>query len=80
MNTKICPTCETRFINNIHFWSGTGKRGNPLDLAGLVCNNIAESRPCINPLKGHKGGDTWAKRAAFVDSASDKLQARSIEQ
>ena len=73
MTTKICPTCETRFIDGVHYWSGTGKRGNPKDLAGLVCNNIAGDRPCINPCQGQIGGDTWAKRTGVVDGMDNEV-------
>lgn len=67
-NVKICPTCETRFIDGVHYWSGTGKRGNPLDLAGLVCNKICGDRPCINPSKGMEGGMTWEKRLKNLEA------------
>jgi hypothetical protein len=70
---KSCPTCGTKFINNVHYWSGTGKKGNQRDLAGLVCNNIAGDRPCINPCRGMEGGDTWAKRAKAIDRDLSKL-------
>jgi hypothetical protein len=66
---KVCPTCETRFIDGVHYWSGTGKKGSPLDLAGLVCNNIKNGKVCINPCKGMEGGQTWAGRAANLDAA-----------
>ena len=49
-----------------HYWSGTGKPGNPLDLAGLVCNRFGDST-CINPCRGKDGGDTWEKRAEFIN-------------
>jgi hypothetical protein len=62
MAIQVCPTCSTQFIDGIHYWSGTGKQGNPKDLAGLVCNNLCGDRPCINPLKGTEGGMTWEKR------------------
>jgi hypothetical protein len=73
MTTQICPTCETRFIDGVHYWSGTGKRGNPKDLAGLVCNNMSSGRPCINPCQGQIGGDTWAKRAGVVDGMDNEI-------
>ena len=28
------------WLNGEHRWTGTGQKGNELDLAGLVCNNI----------------------------------------
>lgn len=68
-----CPTCGTHFLDGVHYWSGTGKRGNPKDLAGLVCNKLAGDRPCINPLKGDETGDTWKKRANLIDRDLSKL-------
>lgn len=61
MNTRTCPTCEAKWINDQHFWS-TGKLGNELDLAGLCCNKLSKGRTCINPLKGQEGGQTWEER------------------
>jgi hypothetical protein len=65
---QICPTCETRFIDGVHYWSGTGKKGSPLDLAGLVCNNIKNGKVCINPCKGMEGGQSWESRAGNLDA------------
>ena len=62
MAIQVCPTCSAQFIDGVHYWSGTGKRGNPKDLAGLVCNSFCGDRPCINPCKGTEGGMTWQKR------------------
>jgi len=56
-----CPKCGAVWINGQHYWSGTGKKGNELDLAGLVCNKLGNHQ-CINPKRGSDGGDTWAKR------------------
>ena len=61
MDTKRCSKCGACWIWGQHYWSGTAKLGNELDLAGLVCNNI-ETTECINPMRGERGGDTWAKR------------------
>jgi hypothetical protein len=66
LNIQICPKCGTRFIEDQHYWSGTGKPGNPIDLAGLVCNRFGDET-CINPCRGREGGDTWEKRLQFVD-------------
>ena len=49
-----------------HYWAGTGKAGNPLDLAGLVCNKFGDNT-CINPCRGKDGGDTWEKRVEFIN-------------
>lgn len=67
-NIQICPTCEAKVINDQHFWS-TGKPGNFLDLAGLVCNSLCGDRPCINPCRGMSGGQTWEGRRANLDVA-----------
>ena len=40
MNTKRCSKCGACWIWGQHYWSGTGNKGNELDLAGLVCNNL----------------------------------------
>lgn len=64
-----CPKCGAVWINGQHYWSGTGKVGNELDLAGLVCNKLGNFQ-CINPKKGSDGGDTWAKRLEDLDNTS----------
>lgn len=61
INRKECPKCGAVWINGEHRWIGTGKKGNELDLAGLVCNKLGDDT-CINPKKGLDGGDTWNKR------------------
>lgn len=58
---KECPKCGAIWINGEHYWAGTGKKGNELDLAGLVCNKLGDET-CINPCKGSTSGITWAKR------------------
>lgn len=67
LNRKECPKCNAIWINGEHYWSGTGNKGNELDLAGLVCNNLGDDT-CINPSRGCEGGDTWEKRLEFIDS------------
>lgn len=57
---KVCPKCEAKFINGQHYWS-TGKKGNPVDLASLVCRPYGDDR-CINPLRSVPGGVTWEER------------------
>lgn len=64
-----CPKCGAVWINDQHYWSGTGKKGNELDLAGLVCNKLG-SFQCINPKRGSDGGDTWKKRLEDLDNMS----------
>ena len=51
----------------------TGYKGNELDLAGLVCNQVNDL-VCINPKKGCTGGDTWAKRAEFLGNFEKDLE------
>lgn len=60
---KECSKCGAIWLNGEHYWSGTGKKGNELDLAGLVCNNLdLKDDACINPCKGLNGGVTWEQR------------------
>lgn len=67
MSRAECPKCHAVWINGQHYWSGTGKLGNELDLAGLVCNKLGNHQ-CINPKRGMDGGDTWDDRMKFLDS------------
>ena len=71
MSRKECPKCGATWINGEHRWSGTGVKGNELDLAGLVCNRLADNQ-CINPMKGSTGGDTWDKRIEDLDTFGEK--------
>ena len=61
MERKECPKCGATWLNGQHYWSGTGKPGNELDLAGLVCNKFG-NETCINPCIGMEGGVTWKER------------------
>ena len=74
MDTKLCSVCGATWMNGQHYWSGTGKKGNELDLAGLVCNNLSsdKSQNCINPCLGKTGGDTWEKR---LETTNQNLNA-----
>ncbi len=65
MERKECSKCGAVWLNGNHLWTGTGRVGNELDLAGLVCNNQYFSE-CINPKKGEHGGDTWEKRIEYL--------------
>jgi hypothetical protein len=56
-----------------HYWSGTGKVGNELDLAGLVCNSFGDET-CINPCKGLDGGVTWKDRMTTLGKLEDESQ------
>ena len=68
---QVCPTCQARFIDGQLYWS-TGKPGDPKDLAGLVCNPFSNGRPCINPCKGVKGGQTWEDRLGDLNTAIEE--------
>ena len=64
---KECPKCGALWINGQHYWSGTGKLGNELDLAGLVCNKLGDDT-CINPCRGSEGGVTWEQRLTELEN------------
>ena len=66
LDRKECPKCSATWLNGEHYWSGTGKKGNELDLAGLVCNKLGDDT-CINPCRGKDGGVTWAKRLTELE-------------
>ena len=70
LSRKECPKCNAIWINGEHYWSGTGNKGNELDLAGLVCNKLGDEQ-CINPMKGMDGGVTWEKRLEDLNQMSD---------
>ena len=72
MSRKECPKCGATWINGQHKWA-TGKEGNELDLAGLVCNNLGDST-CINPLKGSEGGDTWSNRMGVLEKMEENAE------
>lgn len=52
------------------YWA-TGAKGKEEDLAGLVCNNLGDEQ-CINPKRGDKTGDTWAKREDYARQELEK--------
>ena len=72
VDRKECPKCGATWLNGEHYWSGTGKKGNELDLAGLVCNKLGDHQ-CINPLKGSDGGVTWEARATTLGKMEEEL-------
>ena len=76
MDAKSCPKCGAQFLNGELFWR-TGKPGKLEDLAGLVCDEYGDEQ-CINELKGTKhGGDTWEKRAAFLEGFTEATKIYS---
>ena len=72
LDRKECPKCGAIWLAGQHYWSGTGAKGNDLDLAGLVCNKLGDDR-CINPCRGMDGGDTWAKRLEDLDNNGPEM-------
>ena len=70
MDCKTCTHCGASWMAGQHFWK-TGRPGNELDLAGLVCNYLPDEDipKCINPKRGELGGDSWARRDGFVEGA-----------
>ena len=66
LERKECPKCGAIWINGQHIWSGTGKKGNEDDLAGLVCNKLGDEQ-CINPKRGSDKGDSWEARLAYME-------------
>lgn len=78
LERKECPKCNAIWINGEHRWSGTGNKGNELDLAGLVCNNLGDET-CINPLRGQGGGDTWEKRLADLEKKEKEIRGEMNE-
>ena len=81
LDRKECPKCGAVWLNGQHIWTGTGKPGNDLDLAGLVCNNLSKEDPdytkCINPCRGQTGGQTWEYRRGYVDGQLDAMMPKS---
>lgn len=73
LKQEVCEKCGATWLNGEHRWTGTGAKGNELDLAGLVCNSIRKDDPdyskCINPKRGVDGGTTWEYRRGYVDGS-----------
>ncbi len=74
MTRTECPKCGALWLNGQHYWIGTGKLGDPHDLAGLVCNKHADNQ-CINPCRGSTSGDTWEKRLEFLNKALESYES-----
>ena len=81
MERKECEKCGAVWLNGQHMWTGTGQKGNELDLAGLVCNNISKEDPdynkCIKASRGQVGGQTWDYRRGYVDGQLDAVLKKS---
>ena len=69
LERKECPRCKAVWLNDRHYWSGTGNPGDPETLSNLVCN-VVDDPDCINPSyqKGHiyQNKDTWESRKTFI--------------
>jgi len=78
LNRKECGKCGAVWINGQHTWA-TGNKGSEEDLAGLVCNKLADDQ-CINPCRGVETGDTWAKRFGDVAAGFESIKARMEKQ
>jgi hypothetical protein len=74
ISRKECEKCGARWLDGQFYWA-TGSKGKELDLAGLVCNK-ANSALCINPEKGKEGGDTWEKRARYMENLDKVMKQR----
>ena len=70
LSRKECPKCGATWINGKHVFRGTAASydRSELDLAGLVCNKLGDEQ-CINPSKGKDGGQTWERRAGYIEGA-----------
>lgn len=75
LDRKECPKCGALWLNGQHYWSGTGVKGNDLDLAGLVCNKLGDDQ-CINPCRGQDGGDTWEKRLEDLEKGEEEKEGK----
>ena len=67
---SICAKCQAKWLDGQLYWS-TGAKGDPNDLAGLVCNKFGDDS-CINPCKGSTSGDTWEKRLGEIRRLSQE--------
>ena len=72
MSRVECPKCGATWINGQHYWSGTGAKGDELDLAGLVCNKLGNEN-CINPKRGSETGITWQDRMDFLNKRQNEM-------
>ena len=78
ISRRECPTCGAIWLNGQHRWA-TGAVGNDLDLAGLVCNQLDESKECINLFRGQRGGDTWEKRVGVMEWHEKEIAKTNAE-
>ena len=78
MERRECGKCGAIWINGQHMWA-TGALGNEDDLAGLVCNKLADDQ-CINPCRGSDSGDSWARRFGDINTAFETKRERMEDQ
>ena len=78
MKRVECPKCGAVWLNNRHMWK-TGRMGDELNLASLVCN-VADADECINPKKGQTGGETWEDRMNAVTELMEAEKKRQEEE
>ena len=78
LERKECGKCGATWINGQHVWA-TGNKGNEADLAGLVCNKLADDQ-CINPCRGSEAGDTWEQRFSDIESGFDAKRLQMEQQ
>ena len=72
---KICTKCGAKWLEGQLYWSN-GKPGKEEDLAGLVCDPHGNEE-CVNEMRGKPhNGQTWAKRLAYVEGATDEFKRR----
>jgi hypothetical protein len=70
-SNRTCPKCGALWLGDQLYWA-TGKKGDPRDLAGLVCQPYGDDT-CINSQREEEGGDTWAKRMMFMEAMDSEL-------
>lgn len=78
MDCKTCSKCGATWMGGKLFWQ-TGKAGEEVDLAGLVCNQLAseDTELCINPQRGASGGQTWEYRRGFIDGLTQEMKRKT---
>jgi len=69
--SRTCPKCGAMWLGNQLYWA-TGKKGDPKDLAGLVCRPFGNDQ-CINPQREVEGGDTWQKRLDMMKALQSEI-------
>jgi hypothetical protein len=68
---RTCKKCGARWLGDQLYWA-TGKKGDPKDLAGLVCRPFGDDQ-CINEQREVEGGDTWQKRFDVMKALQSEI-------